>query len=100
MIKPTFLFDAEHLCFQGDFTFQTVGEAWIQLKPQLSQCVSSRLCVDLAKVHFIDSACLSLLLALMRVRLKEGKSLYFSNIPDKMLALAKVSGVATILGFL
>lgn len=93
---PVFLLKEDRVYLQGDFTFQTVGKMGRTIK-KFILTLPAVVAVDLQRVNLLDSACLALLLAFTREADKRGKALHFANIPDKMLALAKVSGVATIL---
>lgn len=94
---PSFSLQSESVCFEGDFVFHTVAKAWPKLKALVRRMNTPSIHVDLSQIKRVDSACLALLLALSREAIHKGKSLHFANIPDKMLALAKVSGVAAIL---
>lgn len=99
-IMPAFSLHAESISFEGDFVFQTVSLAWLKLKnliTLLKADESEFISIDLKEVAQVDSTCLALLLALAREAALQGKSLHFSHIPDKMLALADVSGVAKVL---
>ncbi|EKD75579.1 MAG: hypothetical protein ACD_44C00094G0003 [uncultured bacterium] len=94
---PHFVIQEERLYFEGDFTFQTVLHAWRELKKILRKDADKIIFVNFEHVNHIDSACFALLLAYLRERRQHHKLLKFEHIPDKMLALAKVSGIEKIL---
>jgi len=53
--------------------------------------------VNLAGVTRVDSAGLSLLLEWLRLAHREGRALRFTALPDKLLAIARLSGVDGLL---
>lgn len=53
--------------------------------------------VDLDKVGRIDSAGLALLVEWMRCAKRQGVTLRFQNVPERMWAIAKISGLHQIL---
>ncbi|BBJ23945.1 STAS domain-containing protein [Candidatus Nitrotoga sp. AM1P] len=55
------------------------------------------LVVDLAKVETVDSAAVSLLLAWLREAQRSSVKLYFAHIPENLLSLARLYGVADML---
>ena len=97
MMNPQSLLRDGTLYLQGDFTFHSVQQIWLQLKMKLKEMPRANIDIDLIEVQRVDSACLALFLALTRLAKQQGKSLHFKNIPDKMRALAKVSGVQALL---
>jgi len=54
----------------------------------------SALVVDLGKVEAVDSASVSLLLSWLRRAQRDQVSLCFSNVPDNLMSLARMYGVA------
>jgi phospholipid transport system transporter-binding protein len=56
--------------------------------------VKSALVVDLGQVEAVDSAAVSLLLSWLRRAQRDHVSLCFSNIPDNLMSLARMYGVA------
>lgn len=80
---------------QGELTFTTVARLWENSDALLAQ--GTDLVIDLQTVTRADSAGLALLMGLMRKAQQHGKSLKFANIPEKLLAIARVSGVASFL---
>jgi phospholipid transport system transporter-binding protein len=57
----------------------------------------SALEVDLSQVEAVDSAAVSLLLAWLREAQRNKVSLSFSHVPDNLLSLARLYGVADML---
>lgn len=80
---------------QGELTFDTVAQLWEGRDALLAQ--GTNLTLDLQAVTRADSAGLALLIGLLRKAQQDGKSLKFSNVPAKLMAIAGVSGVAQLL---
>ena len=57
----------------------------------------SALVVDLGKVEAVDSAAVSLLLSWLRRAQRDHVSLCFSNVPDNLMSLARMYGVAELI---
>ncbi|MDE2310028.1 MAG: STAS domain-containing protein [Betaproteobacteria bacterium] len=57
----------------------------------------SMLVVDLGKVEAVDSAAVSLLLSWLRRAQRDRVSLCFSNVPDNLMSLARMYGVAELI---
>jgi len=57
----------------------------------------SALVVDLGKVEAVDSAAVSLLLSWQRRAQRDRVSLCFSNVPDNLMSLARMYGVAELI---
>ena len=57
----------------------------------------SALVVDLGRVEAVDSAAVSLLLSWLRRAQRDHVSLCFSNIPDNLMSLARMYGVAELI---
>lgn len=89
--------EADQFKLEGCVGFDTVHSIWLKYKKYIKNYSQSVIQLNLQEVRELDSACLALLLAMAKDASKKGKSLQFSHIPAKMLALAKVSGVATVL---
>lgn len=58
---------------------------------------SATLVIDLAQVESVDSAAVSLLLSWMRRAQRNNMTLSFSNVPDNLMSLARLYGVADML---
>lgn len=54
----------------------------------------NELVVDLSKVEAVDSAAVALLLSWLRHAQNSGVKLSFMNVPDSLLSLARLYGVA------
>ena len=54
------------------------------------------LVIDFAKVEAVDSAAVSLLLCWLRRAQQQNAMLKFSNMPDNLLSLARLYGVAEL----
>ncbi len=80
----------------GQLDFNTVPELWqsseVMFAPQ-----SKRVVVDLLEVSRADSAGLALLVGWIRRARARGVETEFRNIPDQLLAIARVSGVEDML---
>ena len=55
------------------------------------------LVVDLAKVEAVDSAAVSLLLSWLRRAQRDQVAIFFANVPDNLMSLARLYGVAEML---
>ena len=55
------------------------------------------LVVDLGQVEAVDSAAVSLLLSWLRRAQRDHLSLCFSNVPDNLMSLARMYGVAELI---
>lgn len=80
---------------QGELTFDTVARLWENSDVLLAK--GTDLVIDLQGITRADSAGLALLMGLLRKAHQRGKSLKFANVPEKLLAIARVSGVASFL---
>ena len=83
------------LLLSGELDFTTVtrlnGEALKLLEG------ADSICVDLHGIVRSDSAGLALLVEWMRAARRLGKPIQFLNIPQQMLAIARVSGLDEVL---
>jgi phospholipid transport system transporter-binding protein len=80
----------------GTLSFATAAAALAALNAALAQGARRRL--DLAAVGSCDSAGLACVLAALAEASGQGRPVRVSNAPAGMLALAQVSGVASLLG--
>ncbi len=87
--------DDDVVQFSGELVFDTVPEIWANSFDLITS--SERLIIDLSKVTRADSAGLALLVGWLRVAVKSSRLIEFRNIPEKLMAIARVSGVAEIL---
>lgn len=82
----------------GDLTFLTISSVYKDIKSSLKSSASSEITgVDLAQVKHSDSAGLALLLALLRNARRHHRPFHLYNIPENLLALAKVTSVDKVL---
>jgi phospholipid transport system transporter-binding protein len=79
----------------GPVTFATVGE--LLRASQALFAGQKAMTVDLAAVTSVDSAGLALLLEWLRLARSEGRTVAYTGLPDKLIAIAKLSGVHTML---
>jgi phospholipid transport system transporter-binding protein len=83
------------LSLEGELSFETVVKLLGEIRRLLNQGVEIQ--VDLQGVSRADSAGLALLVEWMRIANELGKSIQFLNIPQQMLAIARVSGLDQVL---
>ncbi len=79
----------------GDLNFDSVAALWERCRAQSGEC--EVLNVDLGAVRRSDSAGVALLVACMRLARQSGKKVRFFNMPEQMLALARVSSLDQVL---
>jgi phospholipid transport system transporter-binding protein len=75
----------------------TVNNAKTVLEAGLQAIRSGESAMDFADVTAVDSAAVAVLLAWQRAARKAGKQLIFANLPDNLLSLAQLYGVADLL---
>lgn len=85
----------DRLRLEGQVDFTTARSLWQEGTALLSG--DGSVTIDLAGVTRADSAGVALLIHWTRQQRELGGRIEFANIPDQMLALARVSGVDTIL---
>ena len=86
--------DGDHLQISGRLTIETVTEIFdTALQPN----GKAGLVVDLGKVEAVDSAAVSLLLSWLRRAQRNQVTLCFHNVPDNLLSLAHLYGVAKLI---
>ncbi len=83
------------LLLEGDLNFNTVVRLLGEFRSLLDQGTDIQ--VDLQGVSRADSAGLALLVEWMRNAKAVGKSIQFLNIPQQMLAIARVSSLDQVL---
>ncbi len=81
----------------GPLTLETVKALYVGGLQTAGQS-QSVLEVDLSQVETVDSAAVSLLLAWLREAQRSKLTLSFSHVPDNLLSLARLYGVADVLG--
>lgn len=83
------------LILAGELSFATVTRLHGEARPLFAQQGDIR--VDLQDIERADSAGLALLIEWMRNARELGKSIQFLNIPQQMLAIARVSSLDQVL---
>lgn len=84
----------DSLAVSGRLTMETVAGLFnIDLRPEGSSTME----IDFSQVEAVDSAAVSLLLCWLRRAQRENVTLNFSKIPDNLLSLARLYGVAELL---
>jgi phospholipid transport system transporter-binding protein len=83
------------LAFEGDLSFASVPGLWRDWR----RIASGRtgLDIELSGVRRSDSAGLALLVECLREARQSGAKVRLFNIPEQMLAIARVSGLETVL---
>ncbi len=89
---------AEVLELTGELTFATIPGVLVQsaefeARPDLPD----KLVIDFAGVSGVDSSAVALLLEWRRQALIRGKTLVFTNLPENLVALARLYGVADLI---
>lgn len=78
----------------GDVTMATVSALFSEgLKPQ----ANSNVVIDFAQIEKVDSSAVSLMLVWLREAQRNKVSLRFIHVPDNLMSLAKLYGVAELL---
>lgn len=82
----------DNLCrLSGDVTLDTVPDLLEKIKPLIHAGVDT---IDCASVKNVDSSALGLLLACKREAIAQQKSLNLTGLPESLLSLASLYGVA------
>ncbi|MFA6971178.1 MAG: STAS domain-containing protein [Gallionella sp.] len=84
----------DSLILSGRLTMSTVPALY---QTGLQHLASEDLLVDLSKVEAVDSAAVSMLLGWSRVAQSKNRSLRVTGLPDALLSLADLYGVAEML---
>lgn len=83
------------LILAGELSFKTVVRLWGEVQQLLEQ--RAEIHIDLQGISRSDSAGLALLVEWMRTARQLGKPIQFLNIPQQMLAIARVSSLDQVL---
>jgi len=86
--------EGDRLMVSGRLTMSTVPALY---EAGLQQLASEDLLVDFSKVEAVDSAAVSMLLGWSRIAQSNKRSLRVTNLPDDLLSLANLYGVAEML---
>jgi phospholipid transport system transporter-binding protein len=84
-----------HFLLSGELSFDSVGKA-LKLTAKMF-LVPAKVTIDLGGIERADSAGLALMIEWMRRAREGGASLKFANIPEQLLAMARVAGVDQII---
>lgn len=82
------------LVLDGQLTMETVPALF---ETGLQRLTSGDLQVDLSKVESVDSAAVSMLLGWARAAERNRRALHVTALPDDLLSLARLYGVAELL---
>lgn len=83
----------------GELSFTTVPHVWKAARRLIAdEQGASEMRLDLAGVERADSAGVALLLEWLREAHRLGLRLRLENVPEQMLAIARVSGVEELIG--
>ncbi len=86
--------EGDRVQLSGPLTLETVKALYDSgLQPGGKQAVV----VDFSRVEAVDSAAVSLMLAWVREAQRKNLELSFSHVPDNLLSLARLYGVAELL---
>ena len=83
------------LVIAGELSFETVVRVRGEAEPLLERAAEIQ--IDLQGISRSDSAGLALLVEWMRAAKRRGKPIQFLNIPQQMLAIARVSSLDQVL---
>lgn len=79
----------------GELGFETVPAIWAQSVVGLDDSADPQ--IDLGQLTKVDSAALALVIEWIRWGAERRKRLRFVNVPDKLMALARLSEVSHLL---
>lgn len=80
----------------GELTFETVPGVWERSRGMF-EADQAEVAVELSDVARVDSAGLALLIEWVRAAREAKAAIRFRDIPEQLLAIARVSGVEEIL---
>lgn len=86
--------NGSHVQVSGSLTMATVSQLY---KSGLQSQGVSSMSVDLAQVDVVDSSAVSLMLSWLREAQRSNVDLCFSHVPDNLLSLARLYGIAEVL---
>jgi phospholipid transport system transporter-binding protein len=87
--------DNGNFVLEGDLSFATVPSLWREGMQQFAN--APELTMDLSGIRRSDSAGLTLLIEWLRFANNANKQITYLNMPQQMLAIARVSGLDNIL---
>jgi len=84
----------DRLQVTGNVTMATVSALFNEgLKPR----ADTKMVIDFAQLETVDSSAVSLMLSWLREAQRSKATLCFANVPDNVMSLAKLYGVAELL---
>lgn len=83
---------------RGDLSFDTVPDLWEQSKRVFAGAADNGLLIDLGGVRYFDSAGLALLVAWKRVAQSRTQSFTLTQVPSKLIELAKANNLLALFG--
>ena len=86
-----------HFAISGELGFDTVNGLLQQSRDTLFADASARLELELGGVTRVDSAGLALLIEWMRMARSGNQAIYFHNLPEQLLAIARAGEVDSLL---
>jgi phospholipid transport system transporter-binding protein len=86
--------EGERLLLSGPLTLETVKSLYDE---GLQSSGKTSLTVDMSGVEAVDSSAVSLLLVWLREAKHSNVNLHFSHVPDNLLVLASLYGVADLI---
>jgi len=85
------------LRLSGKLNLSTVNNVQKQVKGWLDREDARQLLIDLSGVDYCDSSGVALLLVWVRYARKQQKDINYANLPEQLLAIAKISGLEGIM---
>ncbi len=82
---------------EGDINYQTVSQALKLNLFSADDMLDRKICVDFSRINNADSAALALMIHWLRQGKEKKIDVQFSNIPTKLIALAEMSNLETVL---
>ena len=82
---------------QGDINFDTVASLFENLQKNISNLKNQDVLIDFSEARQINSAALALIVEIRRYSQNSNVNIQFSNIPNKLIALASVSNIDNLL---
>ena len=86
--------DGERMVVSGPLTLASVAAVLLEGRAVIGQGVRT---VDMAEVGELDSSALALMLAWMREAKQQNRELQFANLPQGLITIARLYGVADLL---
>jgi phospholipid transport system transporter-binding protein len=94
-MKANIELKSNELVVTGELNFSSVMKLWKKSLPLLRDI--NEISIDLAQVTHSNGAGLALLVEWLRYAKEQRKKINFKNMPDKLLSIARVSGIADLI---